>query len=86
MIEKSLIKLGALSASAEEYLKHYFIKKKEAIWRDFCNCKADLNKLLQIQAQGKQISLLEQEILLNKVLGEEALQALKNQENPETQP
>jgi hypothetical protein len=66
------IKKGTMAQSVADYLKEYFEKRKAICWRNLCNAKPDFNVLLQIQASAKEISLLEQEILVDEYRAQEA--------------
>lgn len=65
------------SGSVLSFLDEYFKARKARIWRNLCNCEPIVDKLLQVQASAKEISLIEQELLIKKAEGQTAADEMK---------
>lgn len=61
-----------MSETVKTYLKEWIIMRKKILWRNLSNCKPNLTDLLKIQAEAKLIDVLQQDLLLSKLKGDEA--------------
>lgn len=73
----TIISKANASGSVLAFLDEYFKARKARIWRILCNCEPNLEKLLEAKAAAKEISLIEQELLIKKAEGQSAADEMK---------
>jgi len=60
---------GTISKTVLDFLKDYFVKRREQAERKICNCVPTIEQLLDTRAELKEVRRMEQELLHNIVMG-----------------